>query len=399
MDNNKIVLAFSGGLDTSFCALYLKEKGYNVITALVNTGGFSQDELDKISRRSTELGAVKHYSINAEQNIYDQVIQYLIKLNGLYEGDYPVMCADRYVIAQEILKIAEMENTVNVAHGSTAVGNDQVRFDSAFMTLNPDAVVVKPIKELNITREEEISYLEEKGFSVDKSVKKYSINENVFGTTFSGSEIDDDLEPGEEACLLTRPAPDFDYSSSLKIKISFEQGLPVRLNGKQRNGLDILKELNQIAGSFAVGKKIYTGDCVIGIKGRILFEAPGLFTLLEAHRKLEQIVLTKEQLKFNEIASSRWSDLVYSGLYYEPLTKNLEVLADSVQKNVTGEVTIKLSYQNAEAVEVSSPFSLINKNIATYAQKSKWNGEEADAFIRFHSLTQKIAYSFQKRTQ
>jgi argininosuccinate synthase len=387
----KVILAFSGGLDTTFCVLHLKEKGYDVVTVTVNTGGFDDDKLKQIESKAKSLGCVKHYTINAEEKIYSQVIQYLIKLNGLYEQDYPVMCADRYVIAQEVLEIAKKEGSNIVAHGSTANGNDQVRFDAAFLTLNKDIVIMSPIKELNITRDAEIAYLESKGFSVEKSAKKYSINENVFGVTVSGSEVDENKEPTAEAYKLTKKADNL--PSEEYVTIDFEKGLPVKLNGKKMTGLQILKSLNKIAGKFGYGSSIYTGDCIIGIKGHIMFEAPGLMTIIEAHKKLEQLTLTKKQLGFNMNASMQWADMVYSGLYYEPLVKNLESYADSVQGKVNGTVKIKLEMNKATAVELTSPTSMINAKVATYAQKGSWSAEEANGFIKMHTMQQKLAWT------
>jgi argininosuccinate synthase len=390
---DKVILAFSGGLDTTYCVLHLLEKGYDVITATVDTGGFSDAELTAIEKKALAMGSSKHYNIKAEEKIFYQIIQYLIKLNGLYEGDYPVMCADRYAIVEEVLKIAETEGTNIVAHGSTAIGNDQVRFDSAFLTLDPDIEVLTPIKDLGLTREEEIVYLESKGIEVDKAVKKYSINENVFGVTVSGSEIDEDKEPSPEAYVLTKKQSGLDGTSIEYITVEFENGLPVKLNNETQSPLDILKKLNQEVGKFGFGSRIYTGDCIIGIKGHLLFEAPGLFALVEAHSKLEQYVLTKQQLLFNHHASAAWSDLVYQGLFYDPLVRNLEAYADSVQKKVTGTVKIKLELNKLTVVEVESPNSLINNEIATYAQKGSWTAKEADGFIKMHSMQQKLAWS------
>ncbi len=385
---NKVVLAFSGGLDTSFCVVYLKEKGYDVITAVVNTGGFNDSKLKEIEERSKELGSIKHYTIDATEVIYDNIIQYLIKLNGLYEDEYPLMCADRYVIAEEILKIAKDEGTELVAHGSTAVGNDQVRFEASLMTLNPKATIIAPIKELNITRDKEIEYLEERGFEVDKEAKKYSINENIFGITVSGTEIDQNLEPESFAYTLTKR----DESKTEEyLKIEFEKGLPVKLNDLEIKGVELISQLNETLGSYGFGSNIYVGDCIIGIKGRIMFESPALLALIEAHKKLEQIVLTKRQIMFNKQAAANWSDLVYGGLYYEPLVKNIETYADSVQEKVNGFVKIKVKPNSIQVVEVSSPNSLVNEKIAMYAQKSQWSGTEANGFIKLYSMQQRLS--------
>ena len=384
----KVVLAFSGGLDTSFCVQYLKEKGYDVVTAVVNTGGFDDAKLKEIEEKSKELGSIKHYTVDATEVIYENIIQYLIKLNGLYEDEYPLMCADRYIIAEEILKIAEAEGTDTVAHGSTAVGNDQVRFEASLITLNPDGNIIAPIKELNITRAKEIEYLEERGFQVNKELKKYSINENIFGITVSGTEIDQNKEPDEFAYTLTKRDPS---KTEEYLKLEFEKGLPVKLNDQEIQGVDLISKLNAILGSYGYGSRIYVGDCIIGIKGRIMFESPALLALIEAHKKLEQIVLTKRQIMFGKQAATEWSDLVYGGLYYEPLVKDIEALADSVQERVNGTVWIKVQPNSIQVVEMSSPNSLVNANIAMYAQESKWSGTEANGFIKLYSMQQRLA--------
>lgn len=384
----KVILAFSGGLDTTFCTIYLKEKGYEVITATVNTGGFSPEDLKQIEEKSKKLGASKHYTVDAKDRIYEDIIQYLIKLNGLYEEDYPLMCADRYIIAEEILKIAEKENAEAVAHGSTAVGNDQVRFDGSFLSLNSGIELVTPIKELGITRSEEMSFLAERGVFVDHVYTKYSVNQNIFGITVSGTEVDENKEPDEGAYQLTKKDGN---AQSEYLTLEFSEGVPSKLNGQKLPGIEILMKLNSMLGKYGYGSDIYIGDCIIGIKGRILFEAPGLLALVEAHRKLEQLVLTKKQIAFSRSAGAQWADLVYSGLYYEPLVKDLESFADSVQKRVTGTITIKADANRITVVELESPYSLVRKDIAMYAQKACWSAEEANGFIKLHTMQQQLA--------
>ncbi|HPF18836.1 MAG: argininosuccinate synthase [Bacillota bacterium] len=384
----KVILAFSGGLDTTFCTIYLKEKGYEVITATVNTGGFSPEDLKQIEEKSKKLGASKHYTVDAKDRIYEDIIQYLIKLNGLYEEDYPLMCADRYIIAEEILKIAEKENAEAVAHGSTAVGNDQVRFDGSFLSLNSGIELVRPIKELGITRSEEMSFLAERGVFVDHVYTKYSVNQNIFGITVSGTEVDENKEPDEGAYQLTKKDGN---AQSEYLTLEFSEGVPSKLNGQKLPGIEILMKLNSMLGKYGYGSDIYIGDCIIGIKGRIMFEAPGLLALVEAHRKLEQLVLTKKQIIFSRGAGAQWADLVYSGLYYEPLVKDLESFADSVQKRVTGTVTIKADANRITVVELESPYSLVRKDIAMYAQKACWSAEEANGFIKLHTMQQQLA--------
>jgi argininosuccinate synthase len=383
----KVVLAFSGGLDTTFCVKYLMEKGFEVVTATINTGGFSEEQLASIEEKSKLLGSVKHYTVHTTEKIYENIIQYLIKLNGLYEDEYPLMCADRYIIAEEILAIAEREGTHCIAHGSTAVGNDQVRFEASFLTLKKDVEIIAPIKELSLTRDQEIQYLEERGVEVDHVLKKYSVNENIFGITVSGSEIDENLEPSQEAYQITKRNPE---KMKEYFSIVFQNGLPISMNGESFNGVDLVSKLNKLLGEYGYGRVIYTGDCIIGIKGRIMFESPGLLALIEAHKKLEQVTLTKQQIMFAKYASQSWSDLVYSGLYYEPLVKNIEALIDSVQTQVNGSVKVLVEPNHIEVVEVKSDHSMINEEVAMYAQSSAWTGDEANGFIKLHSMQQRL---------
>lgn len=383
----KVILAFSGGLDTTFCTIYLQEKGYQVITATVDTGGYSEEDLKRIEEKSKRLGAVKHYAVDARETIYQNIIQYLIKLNGLYEEDYPLMCADRYIIAEEVLKIAEQENADAVAHGSTAVGNDQVRFDGTFLTLNSRIEVITPIKELGITRKQEMEYLEQRGIAVDHIYTKYSVNQNIFGVTVSGTEVDENKEPDESAYQLTKKEAG---AAGEYVTLEFCEGVPCKLNGEALPGIQILMKLNAILGKYGYGSDIYIGDCIIGIKGRILFEAPGLLALVEAHKKLEQLTLTKKQISFSRIAGTQWTDLVYNGLYYELLTRDLECFADSVQKRVSGTVKIKAEPNRIAVVELASPNSLVKKDIAMYAQKASWSAAEANGFILLHTLQQQL---------
>lgn len=386
----KVVLAFSGGLDTSYCLIYLIEKGYDVYTVFVNTGGCNESEAERIKNRAILLGAKDHYNINAEEIFFDQIVTYIIKFNSLYENDYPLLCSDRYIIAGEIAKLADKLGTNNVAHGCTNIGNDQVRFDSALSFLNNSINIIKPIKELNITREEEIEYLTNKGISIESKYSKYSINENILGCTISGSEIDEHFEPSASAYQLSNP---FKPESPAYITIEFENGVPVKLDSEPMTGAEILKALNIIGGKYSVGKEIYSGDCIIGIKGRILFEAPGIFILMKAWKKVSQYTSTKKQLSFFNRCSEEWSDLVYSGLYYEPLCRNLECIIDEAFKGISSKVKIKLDSNSIEVVEVGTSHSMFKNSIAVYAQKSNWTNRITDGFIQLYSLQQNIAGS------
>jgi argininosuccinate synthase len=386
--NKKVVLAYSGGLDTTFCLVYLLEKGYEVYTAYVNTGSVDEPEQLKIQQRALQLGAKNHFNINAENNFYDKIIKYIIKFNALYEDDYPLMCTDRYIISEEVIKIASELNADSVAHGCTNIGNDQVRFDSALTYLNSSINIIKPIKELNITRQEELKYLKERNVQIEFKFSKYSINQNILGCTVSGSEIDKHLEPDLGAYQLSKMNNSIEPSY---IILSFKNGEVVGFNNENMSKAGILKLLNDIGSHYSIGQNIYSGDCIIGIKGRILFEAPGILILMKAYRKLSQYILTKQQISFVKLSSEKWSDLVYSGLYFEPLCRNLEYFIDNTSENFSGLVKIKLIPNNFEIVEVKTEQSLFNNDIAIYAQKSKLSMAETDGFIKLYTLQQNIS--------
>lgn len=383
----KVILAFSGGLDTSFCVAHLRERGFDVITTTVDTGGLSKKELDYIESRSEELGAVKHYFIDAKDEIFDEIISYIIKANALYEGEYPLMCSDRYTIAKHLIEIARREKASAVAHGCTGVGNDQVRIDLTVMCLAPDLKIIAPIRELEVRRDQEIRYLEKKGFKVREETKRYTINENVFGRTISGSEIDENREPSEEVWVLTKVRK----KKPELVKISFDEGIPVALNGSKMSGIDILQKLNEVAGAHGYGRGLYVEDETVGIKGFQAFEAPGLLLLIEAHRALERLVLTRQQLATKTPLENIYADLSYRGMFYEPVMRDIEAFIDSTQKVVTGEAVMKLDYMNAIQASVSSPHSLVREDIARYAQAASWKGADVEAFIKLYGLQQKIA--------
>lgn len=390
----KVILAFSGGLDTSFSIPYLKEKGYNVVSVTVNTGGFSKEKLKEIGERARKLGVLKHYNIEAGQEIFKRIISYLIKLDGFYQNIYPQMCSDRYIIAEKCVEIARKEKAEVVAHGCTAMGNDQVRFDISFQSLAPDLKILAPIRDFqkkvkDNLREKEAQYLEKRGFEVPKKYKKYTINENIFGTTISGSEIDENKEPMEEAFVLTKPLSQTPNKPSY-LKITFEKGIPIKLNGKRIIGVEIIKKLNKIAGNHGYGRFIYTGDCMVGIKGRLVFEAPGIAVLRVAHKALEEAILSKEQNQFKRILGEKWAQLVFSGFYFDPLREDIEKFIDSNQQFISGDVVIKIFKGSCLPVEYSSPYLIKEKGIV-YAQKAVWSPEEAESFIKLFGLSTRLA--------
>ena len=389
----KVVLAFSGGLDTSFCTLYLKEKKFDVITATIDTGGLSKEELKYIENRSKELGAIKHYFIDAKKEIFDEVVSNIIKANALYQGIYPLMCSDRYTIAKHLIEIAKKEKANAVAHGCTGAGNDQIRIDITTMCLAPDLKIIAPIRELGIRRPQEIEYLEKKGFKVKEATKKYTINENVFGRTISGAEIDENKAPSEEVWVLTK----LQKREPEGVKISFEKGIPTAINGRKMHGTEILQKLNEVAGAHGYGRGLYVEDETLGIKGYQAFEAPGMLLLIESHKALERLVLTHHQLNTKTPLENIYADLSYRGLFYEPVMRDIERFVDSAQEVVTGDVVMRLRDMSAMQESVSSPYSLVREDIARYAQMAGWKGADAESFIKMYGLQQRIAWARKRK--
>ena len=379
----KIVLAFSGGLDTSFCVPYLIDQGFEVHTIFVNSGGTSASEEKKISKRAYELGAKKHINVSIETSLWKEIIKPLVWSGSLYQDKYPALCSDRYLIVSEAIKLCKKLNTKYISHGCTGMGNDQVRFDLSIQAFG-NYKTITPIREIQnkVTdvRGYEQEYLKNKGFKVSTLHTKYSINENLMGATVSGSEIDDWKEPSKESYILCN-TPNKYPSKPKKIEIEFSKGEAKKINGKSMKGPDLLRMLNKIGGKYGIGRELFAGDTIIGIKGRFLFESPGISILQRSHRALEEAIFTDKQNNFKPLIGKRWVELVYGGFYFDPLTKNLENFLEDIQKPVTGKVTVLLTAGKVEAVAVDSKKILVSKD-AVYAQSASWGVEESAGFIK-----------------
>ena len=379
----KIVLAFSGGLDTSFCVPYLIDQGFEVHTIFVNSGGTSASEEKKISKRAYELGAKKHINVSIETSLWKEIIKPLVWSGSLYQDKYPALCSDRYLIVSEAIKLCKKLNTKYISHGCTGMGNDQVRFDLSIQAFG-NYKTITPIREIQnkVTdvRGYEQEYLKNKGFKVSTLHTKYSINENLMGATVSGSEIDDWKEPSKESYILCN-TPNKYPSKPKKLEIEFSKGEAKKINGKSMKGPDLLRMLNKIGGKYGIGRELFAGDTIIGIKGRFLFESPGISILQRSHRALEEAVFTDKQNNFKPLIGKRWVELVYGGFYFDPLTKNLENFLEDIQKPVTGKVTVLLTAGKVEAVSVDSKKILVSKD-AVYAQSASWGVEESAGFIK-----------------
>lgn len=383
-----IVLAFSGGLDTSFCVPYLKERGWNVHTVFADTGGVDAEERAYIEQRAAELGVASHVTVDGSPAIWEGFVKPFVWAGEGYQGQYPLLVSDRYLIVDAALKRAAELGTNAIAHGCTGMGNDQVRFDLA-VKASGDYRIVAPIREIQKehtqTRAYEQAYLEERGFGVRAKQKSYTINENLLGLTMSGGEIDTWSAPGEGARGWCAPRAEWPVEP-LRVTVGFRNGEAVSLDGQPVAGAALLAKLNALFAPYGVGRGVYTGDTVIGLKGRIVFEAPGLVSLLAAHRALEETVLTKQQNRFKPEIARKWVELVYEGFYHDPLKADLEAFLQSSQATVNGEVMLETRGGRVDAVAVKSPH-ILNAKGATYAQSADWGVEEAEGFIKLFGMS------------
>ncbi len=381
--NKKVVLAFSGGLDTSFCVPYLIDQGYEVHTLFVNTGGISPKEELAITNRAKELGAKKHININVEKSLWSEILIPLVQSGALYQNKYPALCSDRYLIVKESIKLCKKLKTKDIAHGCTGMGNDQIRFDLSIRA-HGDYNIITPIREIqNITKNVrgfEEDYLQERGFKVSSLHKKYSINENLMGATISGSEIDEWEEPSNESFVICKLPHQYPKKSKT-LKIKFLRGKVISINKKKMQGADFLRSLNLLGGSYGIGRSVFSSDTIIGLKGRFVFEAPGITILMSAHRALEEAVLTDKQNFVKSQVGQEWVNLVYRGFYFEPLRENLEAFLLDSQKTVSGEVTLKLTPGRVDAVAVKSK-NILKSTEGTYAQSATWSEAESKGFIK-----------------
>jgi argininosuccinate synthase len=383
-----IVLAFSGGLDTSFCVPYLQERGWAVHTVFADTGGVDAEERAFIENRAKELGVASHVTVDGGPAIWAGFVKPFVWAGEGYQGQYPLLVSDRYLIVEAALKRAAELGTKAIAHGCTGMGNDQVRFDLAVKALG-DYEIVAPIREIQKehtqTRAYEQAYLEERGFGVRAKQKAYTINENLLGLTMSGGEIDRWEAPGEGARGWCAPRAEWP-AQPLRATIRFEQGEAVALDGEALAGHVLLARLNKAFAAYGVGRGIYTGDTTIGLKGRIIYEAPGLAALLTAHRALEEAVLTKAQNRAKPTIARQWVELVYEGFFHDPLKADLEAFLASSQRCVNGEVVLETSGATVSAVAVRSRH-LLNAKGATYAQSADWGVAEAEGFIKLYGMS------------
>ncbi|MEZ0290424.1 MAG: argininosuccinate synthase [Sulfolobales archaeon] len=395
----KVVLAYSGGLDTSTILVLLRKKyDAEVITVTVDVG--QESELVGVENRAYELGASKHYTIDAKREFVEDYIFRAVKANALYEGKYPLGTAlARPLIAKKVAEVAVKEKADAVAHGCTGKGNDQVRFDLTLKAyLEPDIKIMAPVRELRLTRAKSIEILTSYGYKVPEVHKKYSVDENLWSRSIEGGEIDNAMtEPPEEAFEWT-VSPDKAPDTPLYLDIEFEEGVPRKINGEKIDPVNMIKNLNRLIGLHGFGRVDLIESRVVGLKSREVYEAPAALTLIEAHQDLERMVLTPRELRVKRYIDELWTDLVYQGLWIDPLKEHLEKMIDSVNKYVTGVVRVKIYKGGLRIVGRDSIYSLYSQEVIDYNRGWYPSDEEARGFINIHgfySLTARYVRSKQ----
>ena len=389
-NNGKVVLAYSGGLDTSVCIRYLQTlHKLDVITVTVDCG--QQDDFKETERKAEAIGAIKHVYIDAREEFARNYVVPSIKANGLYQDKYPLATAlARPLIAAKVVEVAKKEGATAVAHGCTGKGNDQIRFDVTMRALSPNLKIIAPIRDLNLTRDLEISFAKEQNIPISSEAKKYSIDINLWGRALEGGKIEDaDFEPPEEAFEFIN----FQNDKAGYMEIEFDKGVPVGADEKHIPLVDLIQYVNDRAGAHGVGIVDHIEDRVVGIKSREVYEAPAAVAIIEAHKDLEKMVLTKHELAFKQVVDNQWSWLAYSGLWQDPLRTDLDKFIDATQNRVSGKVRLKMDKGSLRVVGRKSEYSLYRDNLATYAAGSTFDQSLAKGFVELWGLQSVIASS------
>jgi argininosuccinate synthase len=384
----KIILAYSGGLDTSYCLKKLSSEGHEVHAININTGGFSKNELKTMEDKAYMMGAFIFKSIDAVDIYYNKIIKYLIFGNVLRNNTYPLsVSSERVIQAVEIVKYAKKNNATNIAHGSTGAGNDQVRFDSIFQIMAPEIEILTPIRDNSLSREEEINYLNENGINLEWTKAKYSINKGLWGTSVGG----------DETLTSKNSLPSEAYPSELskkekeKVVLSFSKGELVAINYKKNSPVECIKIINSLCEKFCIGRDIHVGDTIIGIKGRVGFEAGGPIVILKSHHLLEKHVLTKWQQFQKDQLSNFYGMQIHEGNYLDPVIRDIESFFSSSQSKVTGDVFVTLSPYRFQLNGIESKNDLMNLDFGSYGeQNNKWSAQDAKGFIKISSNQNKI---------
>lgn len=380
--SKKVVLGFSGGLDTSYCVKYLSlEKGYEVHSIIVNTGGFTEEELQKIEQHAYDLGVRSHTAVNAVKSYYDSIIKYLVYGNVLKNNTYPLsVSAERLSQALHIADHVKNLQADAVAHGSTGAGNDQVRFDMIFHIMIPGVEIITPIRDLKLSREQEIAYLKEQGVEMNFDKAMYSINKGLWGTSVGGRETLSSKGMLPEEAWPTQVT----RSDSEEVKLHFEKGELKKINDKKfDHPTEAIQHLQTIAGPFGIGRDIHVGDTIIGIKGRVGFEAAAPMVILKAHHALEKHVLTKWQLNWKDQLAQFYGNWLHEGQILDPVMRDIEAFLETTQRNVTGDVFVQLLPYRFQVTGIESPYDLMSSKFGKYGEmNSGWSGDDVRGFSK-----------------
>ena len=377
---SKLLLAFSGGLDTTYCAIWLREQGYEVHTALVDTGGFSAEELHQTNERAERLGVASHIVLDRTEAYYQNIIRYLIYGNVLKNNSYPLsVSAERVYQSIALAEYARQIGATAIAHGSTGAGNDQVRFDMAFRLLIPDVEIITPVRDQQLSREAEITFLRERGVDFDFSKAQYSVNRGLWGTSVGGAETLTSHLALPESAYPTQVS----QHQSTEITLEFEQGEPVALNGERGTPVEIIQRLETLAAPYGIGRDVHVGDTIIGIKGRVGFEAAAATTIIEAHRTLEKHTLGKWQIHWKDQLAQWYGMFLHEAQYFDPVMRNLETFLADTQERVSGIVHLTLHPYRAEIRGIESLYDLMNSGFGDYGEMNRrWTGEDVRGFTK-----------------
>lgn len=389
----KVVVAFSGGLDTSYTVMYLaKEMGYEVYAACANTGGFSAEQLKANEENAYKLGAKEYVTLDVTQEYYDKSLRYMIYGNVLRNNCYPIsVSSERIFQALAIARYAKEIGADAIAHGSTGAGNDQIRFDMTFLVMAPGVEIITLTRDKTLTRQEEVDYLNKNGFAADFTKLKYSYNVGIWGTSICGGELLDSNQGLPESAYLKHPTK----SEPELLKIGFEKGEIVSVNGKHYDDkIAAIQAIEEIGAAYAIGRDCHVGDTIIGIKGRVGFEAAAPMLIIAAHRFLEKYTLSKWQQYWKDQVSNWYGMFLHESQYLEPVMPDMEAMLLSSQRNVNGEVTLELRPYTFQTVGVDSPDDLVKNKFGEYGETQKgWTSDEAKGFIKVTSTPLRAYYS------
>ena len=397
-NSNKVLLAFSGGLDTSYCVKYLtREKNLEVHTAVVNTGGFSEKELQEIEQKALQLGSVHHTTLEVTEEYYTKIIKYLIFGNILRNNTYPLsVSAERTYQAIALAEYASKIKADYIAHGSTGAGNDQVRFDLVFQLIAPQIEILTPIRDQKLSREQEVAYLKSHGLHLEWEKAKYSINKGLWGTSVGGAET----------LTSHKSLPEEAYPSQLvenggqTVTLEFENGELCGIDDEKMNAVKAIQTLEDMANKYAIGRDTHVGDTIIGIKGRVGFEAAAASIIIKSHHTLEKHTLSKWQLYWKEQLSNWYGMFIHESQYFEPVMRNIETFLEDSQKNITGKVFVELFPYRFVVQGIESDFDLMKSDFGQYGEMNKnWSGEDVKGFTKILGNPLQIFTQIQNKAQ